>query len=176
MTPKVIYLIAAVCIAAASAHASGPIHLKTRDLTAASYPAVEGLETAGQGPGHPLVQFSAGPSADDLQELQRRGARVVGAAPDGGIAVSTDRRISFAGLAVEWSGPLLPQDKISPLLSQAGENGGPVAVVIEFHPDVHKRRALHLLQGGNVQILTHPDLLPNHILVSATLPVLGQIA
>jgi Matrixin len=171
-----IYLITSLWISAASSQASGPIHLKTRNLTAASYPAAEASLAAGQGPGHFLVQFSVGPTAADLQELQRRGALVVGSAPSGGITISTLQPISLAGLAVEWSGPLQPQDKISPLLSQGGANGGPSAVVIEFHPDVHKRRALELIQGLNVQILTHPDLLPNHMLVSATLPALAQIA
>ncbi len=171
-----IYLITALWMSAVSSQASGPIHLKTRDLTAASYPAAEALQAAGLGPGHFLVQFSAGPTAADLQELQRRGALVVGSAPSGGITISTLQPISLAGLAIEWSGPLQPQDKISPLFSQGGANGGPSAVVIEFHPDVHKRRALELMQGLNVQILTHPDLLPNHMLVSATLPVLAQTA
>jgi hypothetical protein len=123
-----------------------------------------------------LVQFAGGPSANDLRELQRRGALVVGSAPDGGITISADRPISLAGLAVEWSGPLLAEDKISPLLSQGGANGGPAAVVIEFHPDVHMRRALQLLRSANVQILRHPDLLPNHVLANATLPALTQIA
>jgi hypothetical protein len=176
MTRRAIYLITAVWMAPVSSQASGPIHLKTRDLTANSYPAAEAFKAPGQGPGHLLVQFSGGPSAGDLQELERRGARVVGSAPDGGITISADEPISLAGLAVEWSGPLLAQDKISPLLSQAGSNGGPAAVVIEFHPDVYLRRALQLLRGANVQILRHPDLLPNHVLATATLPVIAQIA
>ena len=163
-------------MAVVASSASGPIHLKTRDLTAASYPAAEALQAPGQGAGHLLVQFSTGPTADDLLELQRRGALVVGSAPDGGITISSAQPISFAGLAVEWSGPLLAQDKISPLLSQAGANGGPSAVVIEFHPDVPKRRAMQLLRSVNLPVLTHPDLLPNHVLASATLPVLAQIA
>jgi hypothetical protein len=175
MKPRAIYLIMAAGMAAATARASGPIHLKTRDVTAASYPAVEQLQS-GQGPGHLLVQFSVGPTMDDLLELARRGALVVGAAPDGGITISADQPISFAGLAVDWSGPLLAEDKISPLVSQAGVNGGPAVVVIEFHPDVHMRRARQLLEGANVEILSHPDLLPNHMLVAATLPALTGIA
>jgi hypothetical protein len=176
MKHRAIYLISAVWLAAASALANGPIHLKTRDLTASSYPAAETLQMGFVGPAHLLVQFSQGPSPADLQELERRGARVVGSAPDGGVTISISQPISFAGLAVEWSGPLLAQDKLSPLLSKEGANGGPVAVVIELHPDVHMRRALQLLRGANVQILGHPDLLPNHMLITATLPVLTQIA
>ena len=176
MQHRAIHLITAAWMAALASFASGPIHLKTRDLTAASYPAAEALQAPSQGPGHLLVQFAGGPSANDLRELQRRGALVVGSAPDGGITISADRPISLAGLAVEWSGPLLAEDKISPLLSQGGANGGPAAVVIEFHPDVHMRRALQLLRSANVQILRHPDLLPNHVLANATLPALTQIA
>jgi len=163
-------------MAALSTSASGPIHLKTRNLTAASYPAAEALQASSPGPGHLLVQFAVGPSVDDLRELERRGARIVGSAPDGGITISADQPISLDGLAVEWAGPLLAEDKISPLLSQGGANGGPAAVVIEFHPDVRRRRALELLRGTGVEILMHPDLLPNHVLVTGTLPVLQEIA
>src|ERR1035438_8655375 len=176
MQHRAIHVITAAWMAALSSYASGPIHLKTRNLTAASYPAVEALQASPQGPGHLLVQFAGGPSVDDLRELERRGARVVGSAPDGGVTISADQPVSLAGLAVAWSGPLLAEDKISPLLSKGGANGGPAAVVIEFHRDVHMRRALQLLRGANVQILRHPDLLPNHVLAVATLPVLTQIA
>src|ERR1035438_4926828 len=93
MKHRAIYLITAAWMTAISSHASGPIHLKTRDLTANGYPAAEALQAPGQGPGHLLVQFSGGPTADDLQELERRGARVVGSAPDGGITISTDQPI-----------------------------------------------------------------------------------
>ena len=176
MQHRAIHVITAAWMAALSSYASGPIHLKTRNLTAASYPAVEALQASPQGPGHLLVQFAGGPSVDDLRELERRGARVVGSAPDGGVTISADQPVSLAGLAVAWSGPLLAEDKISPLLSKGGANGGPAAVVIEFHRDVHMRRALQLLRGANVQVLRHPDLLPNHVLAVATLPVLTQIA
>src|SRR5271166_928511 len=98
MKLRTVYLVTAALVAAVSSSASGPIHLKTRDLTAASYPAAEALQASTQGPGHLLVQFSGGPTADDLLELQRRGALVVGSAPDGGITISSDRPISFAGL------------------------------------------------------------------------------
>jgi hypothetical protein len=174
MWHRVIYLIAAAYIAAPSSSASGPIHLKTRDLAGNTYVA-EALEAHPNGPGHLLVQFTSGPTVDDLRELERRGARVVGSAPDGGITISADHPLSLAGLAIKWSGPLLATDKISPQL-QASANGGPTAVLIEFHPDVRRRRALQLLRSANVQVLRHPDLLPNHVLVTATLPVLTGIA
>ncbi len=153
---------------------NGPIHLKTRDLTAGSDPAVRALQAAGPGSSHLLVQLSRAPVAADLLELRRRGARVVGSAPDGGITISIDQPISFDGLPVEWAAPLLASDKISPLLAQADND--PAPVVIEFHPDVNRRRALHLLRDINVQILDHPDLAPNHVLVTATPEAFGQIA
>src|SRR5579862_7390421 len=83
---------------------NGPIHLKTRDLTAGSEPAVRALQAPGPGSRHLLVQLSRAPAAADLLELRRRGARVVGSAPDGGITISIDQPISFDGLPVEWAG------------------------------------------------------------------------
>jgi hypothetical protein len=164
-----------IWLASLTAWASGPIHLKTRNLTAADYPAAEALGPVAQGPGHLLVQFTGTPQASDVRELERRGARVVGAAPDGGLTISVDQPISLEGLAVKWAGLLLPEDKISPLISAAADTG-PSVVVIEFHPDVATRRALELLRASNVQILKHPDLAPNHQLVSASSAALAQIA
>lgn len=176
MTRRALYLIAAAWLSTVCSPASGPIHLKTRNLTPNGYPAAEALRAPARGPGHLLVQFAGGPTAEDLRELERRGARVIGSAPDGGITISAGEPISLAGLPVEWSAPLLAQDKISPLLSQAGSNGAPAAVVVEFHPDVHRRRALQLLRNAHVPILRHPDLLPNHVLATATMTVIAEIA
>src|ERR1700722_8063303 len=85
-----------------TAWASGPIHLKTRNLTAADYPAAEAVHAATHGPGHLLVQFTGAPQPDDVLELERRGALVVGAAPEGGLTISVDQPISLDGLAVQW--------------------------------------------------------------------------
>ena len=175
MIDRLCSLLLTAFLASLSAWASGPIHLKTRDLTAADYPATEALGLAVQGPGHLLVQFTGTPQASDVLELERRGARVVGAAPDDGLTISVDQPISLEGLAVQWAGPLLPRDKISPLLSASGD-AGPAAVVIEFHPDVPMKRALEVLRGAHVQILEHRDLAPNHQLVSAAPPALAKLA
>jgi Matrixin len=142
----------------------GPIHLKTRDLTAAAYPATQSLGTVKQGPGHVLVQFTGVARADTIRELRRRGARIVAAAPDGGLTISLARPTSLDGLGIAWSGPLLARDKISPMLPAGA---APAAVLIEFHPDVNPRRIRQLLRARNVPMLRHPDLAPNHILVSA---------
>src|SRR5579862_5895086 len=174
MIRSTIYLIAAVW--ASAGIASGPIHLKTRDITASSYPAAAALAVKQHGPGHLLVQLTRAPRADDLQELERRGARVVGSAPDGGITISADQPVSLDGLPVEWSGPLLAQDKISPMLTKDGGSAGPRAVVVEFHPDVHRRRAMQLLRAVNADILENNDLAANHVLITATLPAMTQIA
>jgi hypothetical protein len=168
-------LLLTIWLASLTVWASEPIHLKTRNLTAADYPASEALRLAAQGPGHLLVQFTGTPQASDVRELERRGARVVGAAPERGLTISVDQPISLEGLAIQWAGPLLPEDKISPLLS-AAKDTGPAVVVIEFHPDVPTPRALELLRGANVQILTHPDLAPKHQLVAAVPAALAEIA
>jgi hypothetical protein len=170
MLKRPLYLLLTAWLACVAVWAGGPIHLKTRNLTAASYPAADALQAARHGPGHLLVQFAGVPRAEDLQELRRRGARVVGAAPDGGVTISAFQPISLDGLGVQWAGPLLPEDKLSPLLS-AGE-----AVVVEFHPDVRLRRAYQLLRQVAAQVLPNPNLAPNHLLVSAAPDVLARLA
>ncbi|MFN7998738.1 MAG: matrixin family metalloprotease [Bryobacteraceae bacterium] len=157
------YLLLAYMICVAM-WAAGPIHLKTRDLTAAGYSAVQSLHAGEREPGHLLVQFVQPPRAEDLRELQRRGIRVVGAAPDGGITISMDHPASLDGLGVQWAGPLLSQDKISPLLS-ANSTSSVETVLVEFHPDVNPRRAIWLVRDMNLQTLRNPDLARNHLLV-----------
>ena len=176
MQKRLFYLLCMIWVACHSASAGETIHLKTRNLTAASYPAAEALQAARQGPGHLLVQFGGVPRAEDLQELRRRGARVVGSAPDGGVTISADRPISLDGMGVQWAGPLLPRDKLSPRLSAEAAAPDRAAVVVEFHPDVRARRALELLRGTNAQVIRNPDLAPNHLLVSAAPAELARIA
>jgi hypothetical protein len=166
MINKFSSLLFALWLASLIARADGPIHLKTRNLTAAAYPVAEVVQSAGYGPGHLVLQFSGTPQAGDIQQLEQRGAQIVGTAPDDGLVISVSQPVSLDGLAIQWAGPLLPEDKISPLLSAAAD-AGPAPVLIEFHPDVPVSRALDLLHSVNVQILEHPDLAPNHRLVSA---------
>jgi hypothetical protein len=169
---RLFYLLLAVGIAG-TAWAAGPIHLKTRNLTSASYPAAQALHAVPRGPGHLLVQFARTPGADTIRELRRRGATIVGSAPDGGLTISTGQTISLEGLDVQWAGPLLPEDKISPLLSAASAIE---EVVVEFHPDVQLRRVLAVLRSQNVQVLRHPNLAFNHILIAAAPAALAALA
>jgi len=97
------YLISTMLLVFAGAlFASGPIHLKTRNLTANGYPAAEALRGAGQSPGHLLVQLSGAPRPEDLRELQRRGVRVVGSAPDGELRFRPITPSRWTGC--RWSG------------------------------------------------------------------------
>jgi hypothetical protein len=176
MPRRAIYLIEAIWLVCSSAWAGDRIHLKTRYLTESSYPASQALTAAGQRSRHLLVQFADVPGADTLRELRRRGARVVGAAPDGGLTISVGRPISLDNLGIQWAGPLLPEDKISPILTAGAASAGPGAVLVEFHPDVSRRRALALLRGRNLEVLWHPDLAPNHVLISAAPEALADLA
>lgn len=172
MTKRTIHLTAAIWLISGCGWAGERIHMKTRYLTQNSYPAVEALTTGGQR-GHLLVQFAKTPGADTLRELRRRGARIVGAAPDGGLTISASRPVSLDQLGIEWAGPLLAEDKISPVLAGGAEAA---AVLVEFHPDVRLRRALALLRARHVEVLRHPDLAPNHVLISAAPAVLADLA
>lgn len=154
--------------------ADGTIHLKTRNVNVAGPPAAKVLDTSSRVAGHLLVQFGGIPRAESLRELERRGARIVGSAPAGGITISIGRPVSMEGLDVEWAGPLLPSDKLSPLLS-ADTLSGASAVVVEFHPDVSVRRALALLRAANAHPLRHSGLAPNHFVVAASPAAVGGL-
>src|SRR5271168_2542435 len=99
MKDRLFSLLLILWLASFTAWAGGPIHLKTRDLTAADYPTAEALGLGAEGPGHLLVQFIGTPQPGNVRELERRGARVVGAAPDNGLTISVDQPISLEGLA-----------------------------------------------------------------------------
>ncbi len=168
MINKFSSLLFALWLASLIARADGPIHLKTRNLTAAAYPVAEVVQIRrlrARSSGAAIQRYTA--SRRYPATGVQRGAQIVGTAPDDGLVISVSQPVSLDGLAIQWAGPLLPEDKISPLLSAAAD-AGPAPVLIEFHPDVPVSRAtLELLHSVNVQILEHPDLAPNHRLVSA---------
>ena len=60
--------------------------------------------TAGRS--HLILQFRHPINEEIMQELNRRGAYVVGAVPDFGVMVSVRDEFSVVGLDVEWSGRL----------------------------------------------------------------------
>jgi hypothetical protein len=142
------------------------LHLKNREIRPER---AATLESAGPrwtygGRSHLVIQFRHPVNEQIVQELNQRGAYVVGAAPDFGVTVSAPDGFSMEGLDVEWTGRLTIDDKISRDL----ENWrGPADVwfVAEFFPDVDMQEARRLAEAAGFQVREHPDLIPTHLLL-----------
>jgi len=127
---------------------------------------------------HVLVQFEGVPSEEAVAELERRGARFVQYVPDSGYLISV-----WSGL--DWWGTKLrvirmrAQDKVSPALPKKNNGGKPDgrgALVVEFHPDVDVAEGLGIVEQEGFEVLVHPDLLGNHLLIRGPLDRIEELA
>ncbi len=145
------------------------LHFKRQEIEPAAR-SVEGLEAPGPrwtaGRSHLVLQFRYAVNDQLIQELNQRGAFVVGAVPDFGVAVSVPDDFSLTGLDVAWAGRLEPDFKISPLLQ--GLNEPEVWFVAEFFPDVDSDDARRLAEAAGFEVHRHPDLLKSHLLLSGS--------
>ena len=166
--------------------AEDPLHLKTRRLETtedlADYMAQPGKRRASSR-SHILLQFRRAPQAEQLAELQRRGATILDYVPDYGFLIAAEGEPRLEGLDLRWAGRLRFQDKLSPLLAQttsatprdvattadnlpaATDHPLSAAFLVEFHPDVDLEEARALVREHRLEIREHPDLLPNQLLV-----------
>jgi hypothetical protein len=165
------------------------LHLKTREIhPGGSGPVDEIPSSRPYGNRHLLLQFSQPPSIEQVAELKRRGLRVLEDAPENGLLVSAEQRVSLAGLDVRYAAPLEPADKISPLIASGAAAASNGFLLVEFHTDVdmNTARALVLRIGIELrdnpdleshQLMIHPDL-ANHPLTSflAELSSLDEVA
>jgi hypothetical protein len=114
------------------------------------------------GRAHVVVEFRGEPDRRALRELEARGARVLAYVPDAGFLVSASEDVQLDGLGVRWVGRLEAPDKLSPLL----EPGEQWQCVVQFHPDVEREEAEALVREHLLEILPHPDLRRNELLVA----------
>lgn len=126
---------------------------------------------------HVLVQFEGVPAEEAVAELERRGARFVQYVPDSGYLFSV-----WSGQ--DWWGTNLrvirmrAQDKVSPALpkkNNAGKRDGRGTLVVEFHPDVDPAEGLGIVQQEGFEVLAHPDLLGNHLLIRGPLDRIEEL-
>ena len=144
------------------------LHLKSRDIRMEAHRApvvaVPGPRwTAGRS--HLMLGFRHALNEALLQELNGRGAFVVGALPDFGVMVSVPDGFSLDGLDLEWTGRLENDDKISPLL-ETRRRMPSEWFVAEFFPDVDMAEARRLAEAAGFQVHERPDLAPQHLLLS----------
>ncbi len=121
---------------------------------------------------HRILQFEYPPTADQILELQKRGAVVVGYVPLNGLAIRAREQMSLDGLGVRWSGRLLPSDKLSEALADTDSNN----YIAEFFQDVDMDIARALVVDVGLQIIENPDLLTYQLLVQGTADQIADLA
>jgi hypothetical protein len=120
---------------------------------------------------HILVQLEGVPTEEAVAELERRGARFVQYVPDSGYVFSVWSDQDWWGTNLRVS-RMRAQDKVSPALpgrSNAAKRDGRGALLVEFHPDVDPAEGLRIVQQEGFEVLSHPDLLANHLLIRGPL-------
>ena len=138
--------------------AAQTIHLKTGGSTERFVPRRHFV----QGRTHQILQFST-PINDEIRmDLLSRGATITGAVPDDAVMISAPDDFSTAGLDLVSSGPMNPQDKVSPLI---GTHGNDTAFIVEFHSDIDGDTARAILNSDGFTIQENMDLAAQHILI-----------
>ena len=146
-----------------------PLHLKKRNVA----PEFRGASIEEPGPrwkpgrSHLILQFRHPLNEQTVQDLNERGAFVVGAVPDFGVTVSVTDDFAPAGLDIVWASRLKNDDKISRLLEPPHPHSE-VWLVAEFFPDVDMQDARRLAQAAGFAVHEHRDLIPSHLLLSGS--------
>ena len=114
-------------------------------------------------PGHSHFVVQLGEALDRAvaAELERRGARVVAYVPDGGLVVAAADELELQELNVRRLVRLEGPDKLSTAL----EPGERWRCVVEFHRDVDRKEAEELVREHLLEIVEHPDLRANELVV-----------
>ncbi len=111
--------------------------------------------------GHWLVQFAEAPDAERIEQLGWLDVRVLEYVPEQGLLVSAPVEMDWAGTGAVYAGLLTAEEKWSPALEKEGE----VWAVLEMHRDVGRADGVMLAREAGLEVIEHPDLLPNALLV-----------
>jgi hypothetical protein len=161
-----------------------PLYLKTRRAAEARPEIDRGMifpSRLGYRRSHLLVQFREAPRPEALEELARRGARLLEYVPRYGFMISADDSTTLEGLDLARAEWLRPEDKLSPLLTrkvaaESEEVAAPDTFVVEFHRDVENYEAREVIRRNGLATREHPDLLPNQLLVDGTVEDAARLA
>lgn len=110
---------------------------------------------------HWLVQFPGEPDEELVERLGWLDVRVLEYVPEQGLLVSAPVETDWAQVDAAYAGLLTAEEKWSPALPEEGE----AAAVVELHRDVGRADGVRLAQGAGLEVIDHPDLLPNALLV-----------
>jgi hypothetical protein len=109
---------------------------------------------------HVLVQLDEALTTQQLGELEAKGARAVQYVPDLGYVFSVSR-----DLKLDRAERLRPPAKVSAVLRGQESIPSEGYLVAEFLPDVDAATARAIAQDHGFEVLEHPDMLPNHLLL-----------
>jgi hypothetical protein len=126
---------------------------------------------------HVLIQFEGVPAEEAVAELERRGAQFVQYVPDAGYLFSVWSGQDWWGTQLRVS-RMRAQDKVSqalPRKNNAGKRVGRGTLVVEFHPDVDPAEALGIVRQEGFEMLAHPDVLGNHLLIRGPLDRIEEL-
>ncbi|MFB3777987.1 MAG: matrixin family metalloprotease [Bryobacteraceae bacterium] len=109
---------------------------------------------------HVLVQLDEALTPEQLGRLEAMGVRAVQYVPDFGYVFSVRREL---GIGAAWR--LRPPAKVSAALRGQEESPSEGYLVAEFFPDVDGETARTIARDQGFEVVEHPDMLPNHLLL-----------
>ena len=167
---KLGYLLAGLTVAASALAQPAVLRVKGLYRNLAEPPAAIDLrlKTRTLGRSHLLVQFAEQPTGAQMDQLKKRGVKVLSYIPDYAFSISVSDRISLEGTGLEAVGRLRPEEKISPNLNGEIAAGGTINVVAEFYSDVDPSDSAGIANDAGLLIQQNPDLLSNHLLLAGT--------
>ncbi len=130
------------------------------------------LRMAWRGRAHWLVQFAEAPDEALVERLGWMDVRVLESVPEQGLLVSAPVETDWAAAGAAYAGLLTAEEKWSPALGDEGE----AAAVVELHRDVGRADGVRLAQEAGLEVIEHPDLLPNALLVRGRVAQLRAVA
>lgn len=101
-------------------YAQPGVYLKTSGATARSRGAAVVEKRQNSDHWHWLLVYPRAPGRQDVADLTALGARVVQLVPERGLIASVPDGAVLDGLELAWKGRLQPEQKVSPLLVDAG--------------------------------------------------------
>ncbi|MCC6365380.1 MAG: matrixin family metalloprotease [Bryobacterales bacterium] len=128
---------------------------------------------------HWLLVYPQAPGRQDVEDLAALGARVVQFVPERGLIASVPDGSALEGLSLAWRGRLEPEQKVSPLLVDAGLLGGVEAeqtILVEFHLDVTRADMAAIVSKEGLQVADNPDLVGWQLMVKGPESRLARLA
>lgn len=121
---------------------------------------------------HWLVQFGAEPDEELIERLGWLDVRVLQYVPDQALLVSAPADIDWSAAGAAYASVLNGEDKVSPALAAEGE----AEAVVELHVDVDRAVGVALAVEAGLEVMEHPDLAPNALLLRGSAEALRRLA